>query len=62
MKLFGLVIIFLVTLLNFTMIENSSRMKESLLEKEIEEQKEKLEEAGLKVKDKKLEIKKILKC
>ena len=53
MKVFGLGIIFLVTLINFTMIEDNSKMKESLLQKEIEEQKEKLEEKGLKIKEKK---------
>jgi len=52
MKVFGLVIIFLVTLFNFTMIEDNYKMKKSLLEKEIEEQKEKLEEKGLKIKGK----------
>jgi len=59
MKVFGLVIIFLVTLLNFTMIEDNSKMRESLLGKEIEEQKEKLQASGLKVKGK--ETKQILK-
>jgi uncharacterized membrane-anchored protein YitT (DUF2179 family) len=52
MKIFGLVIIFLVTLLNFTMIEDNSKMRESLLGKEIEEQKEKIEASGLKTKGK----------
>jgi uncharacterized membrane-anchored protein YitT (DUF2179 family) len=55
MKVFGLVIIFLVTLINFTMIEDNSKMRKSLLEKEIEEQKEKLEERGLEIKGKKTE-------
>jgi len=54
MKVFGLIIIFLVTLLNFTMIEDDSKMKKSLLEKEIEEQKEKLEEKGLKIKEREI--------
>ena len=34
------------------MIEDNYKMKKSLLEKEIEEQKEKLEEKGLKIKGK----------
>ncbi|CAG8721017.1 385_t:CDS:2 [Ambispora leptoticha] len=55
MKVFGLVIIFLVTLLNFTMIEDNSKMKKSLLEKEIKEQKEKLEAGGLKIEEKETE-------
>ena len=55
MKIFGLVIIFLVTLLNFTTIEDDSKMRESLLGKEIEEQKEKLEARGLKIKEKETE-------
>jgi uncharacterized membrane-anchored protein YitT (DUF2179 family) len=38
MKIFGLIIIFLVTLFNFTMVENSTKMKKSLLKKELEEQ------------------------
>jgi len=52
MKVFGLVIIFSVTLINFAAIEDNSKMKKSLLQKEIEEQKEKLEEKGLKIKGK----------
>jgi len=56
MKIFGLIIIFLVTLLNFTMIEDDYRMKKSLLEKEMEEQKDKLEEKGLKIKGRKQDI------
>ena len=55
MKIFGIVIIFLVTLLNFATIEDDSKMRESLLGKEIEEQKEKLEARGLKIKEKKTE-------
>ena len=53
MKVFGLVIIFSVTLINFAAIEDNSKMKKSLLQKEIEEQKEKLEEKGLEIKGKK---------
>ncbi|CAG8455101.1 15933_t:CDS:10 [Cetraspora pellucida] len=49
MKIFGLVIIFLVTLVNFAVIEDDSQMRKSLLQKEIEEQKEKFEENGLKI-------------
>ena len=52
MKIFGIVIIFLVTLLNFATIEDDSKMRESLLGKEIEEQREKLESRGLKIKGK----------
>jgi len=55
MKTFGLVIIFLVTLLNFTVIENDAKMRKSLLAKEIDEQKEKMEESGLKVREKNIE-------
>jgi len=36
------------------MIEDDSKMKKSLLEKEIEEQKEKLEEKGLKIKEREI--------
>ncbi|MEG7978519.1 MAG: YitT family protein [Mollicutes bacterium UO1] len=54
MKVFGIIIIFVVTLINFTMIEDSSKMKKSLLEKEIEEQEEKLEEKGLQIKGREL--------
>ncbi|MCE8167833.1 MAG: YitT family protein [Candidatus Moeniiplasma glomeromycotorum] len=49
MKIFGLIIIFLVTLVNFTMIEDNSKMKKSLLEKDLEDQKEKLAEGGMKI-------------
>ncbi|CFW92836.1 Putative ABC transporter permease protein [endosymbiont DhMRE of Dentiscutata heterogama] len=49
MKIFGLGIIFLVTLINFAVIEDDSQMRKSLLQKEIEEQKEKFEENGLKI-------------
>ncbi|CAG8771709.1 7956_t:CDS:2, partial [Racocetra persica] len=52
MKIFGLGIIFLVTLVNFAVIEDDSKMRKSLLQKEIEEQKEKFEENGLKITEK----------
>jgi uncharacterized membrane-anchored protein YitT (DUF2179 family) len=54
MKVFGLIIIFSVTLINFICIEDNSKMKKSLLAKEIEEQKQKLEEKGLKIEGKKI--------
>jgi uncharacterized membrane-anchored protein YitT (DUF2179 family) len=59
MKLFGLIIIFSVTLFNFIWIEDSSKMKKSLLTKEIREQEKRLEEKGLKIEGK--ETKDILK-
>ncbi|CAI2186281.1 757_t:CDS:2 [Funneliformis geosporum] len=52
MKIFGLVIIFAVTLFNFTMVEGDAKMRKSLLLKEIKEQKEKLSEKGLKIEEK----------
>jgi uncharacterized membrane-anchored protein YitT (DUF2179 family) len=55
MKMFGLIIIFVVTLLNFTMVENNAKMRKSLLGKEIEEQKKKLTEKGLKIEGKTVE-------
>ncbi|WNE40836.1 MAG: hypothetical protein mread185_000293 [Mycoplasmataceae bacterium] len=53
MKIFGLVIIFLVTLINFSLIENNYEMKESLLQKEIEEKKKELKEEGVEIEGKK---------
>ena len=55
MKIFGLIIIFAVTLLNFTMVEGNAKVRKSLLGKEIQEQKEKLIEKGLKVEEKKVD-------
>jgi uncharacterized membrane-anchored protein YitT (DUF2179 family) len=53
MKVFGLVIIFLVTLINFSLIENNYEMKESLLQKEIEDRKKELKEEGVEIEGKK---------
>jgi hypothetical protein len=52
MKFFGLIIIFLVTLINFSLVENNYKMKESLLQKEIEDKKKELEEEGIKIEGK----------
>jgi uncharacterized membrane-anchored protein YitT (DUF2179 family) len=56
MKVFGLVIIFLVTLINFSLVENNYEMKESLLRKEIEDRKKELEEGAAKIENKETHI------
>lgn len=56
MKVFGLVIIFLVTLINFSLVENNYEMKESLLRKEIEDRKKELKEEGVKIEGKETSI------